>query len=328
MQIGNLMFYALLAMIAGLLLLVWSADRFIDGAVVMARHFGMPPLWVGMVIVGFGTSAPEMVVSLMSALDGSPGIALGNAYGSNIANIALILGITVLISPMRVGRQVAKTELPVLLAITALTAWLLADQRLDTGDGALLLAILAAHMLWTVARAQHPANQTAMPAADTARGSLDRGLLLLILGLVVLVLSARLLVWGAVGVAQRLGVSDLVIGLTVVAVGTSLPELASSIVAARRGEHDIALGNVVGSNLFNTLAVVGLAALVAPMDVAPAILQREVPVMSALTLLLFVFCLGRNGHAAIGRGKGSLLLAAYLAYTAHLAGSSLPGGSG
>lgn len=313
------MIYAILAIVAGLALLVWSADRFIDGAAATARHFGMSPLLIGMVIVGFGTSAPEMVVSVMSALDGSPGIALGNAYGSNIANIALILGVTVLISPIVVRPQIVKEEMPALLAVTVLSAGLLRDGALTVADGAVLLAILVAYMVWTVCKNLKGAdNLIGDVSEELEQTGLGRGLAWLVLGLIVLVLSSRLLVWGAVTVAQSLGVSDLIIGLTVVAVGTSLPELASSVTAARKGEHDIALGNVVGSNLFNTLAVVGLAAVISPMKVSADILFRDMAVMSVLTVLLFVFCLGRGGAGKIGRIKGVLLLSAYIGYTVYL----------
>lgn len=321
------MLYAIIAVIIGLVLLVWSADRFIDGSAATARHFGMSPLLIGMVIVGFGTSAPEIVVSVMSALDGSPGIALGNAYGSNIANIALILGITALISPILVQPQIVKKEMPVLLGITALSALLLLDGRLSVWNGAALLVILVVYMARTVLQNLKGADNLIEDISvelENTQMSLRRGLFWLALGLLVLVLSSRLLVWGAVTVAQSLGVSDLVIGLTVVAIGTSLPELASSVAAARKGEHDIALGNVVGSNLFNTLAVVGLAAMISPMDVAPEILNRDMVVVSALTVLLFVFCLGKGGFGKIGRAKGLVLLAAYIAYTVYLVMGSFP----
>lgn len=315
------MLYAGLAMLVGLVLLVWSADRFIDGAAASARHFGMSPLLIGMIIVGFGTSAPEMVVSVLAALDGSPGIALGNAYGSNITNIALILGVTALIAPVLVQKPIVRVEMPILIAVTALAAWQLFDGSLSLSDGAVLLAVLTAYVIWSVMKnLKGGAESIIEGAADEldnpqTQMSLKKGLFWLVLGLVILVLSSRLLVWGAVTVAKALGVDDLIIGLTVVAVGTSLPELASSIMAARKGEHDIALGNVVGSNLFNTLAVVGLAAVLHPMDALPAeILQRDVLIMAILTVLLPVLCLGGK----IGRTKGLALLAAYVGYTVYL----------
>ncbi|MCG7656280.1 calcium/sodium antiporter [Wielerella bovis] len=319
------MIYAILAVIIGLVILVWSADRFIDGAVATAKHFGMSPLLIGMVIVGFGTSAPEMVVSVMSAINGNAGIALGNAYGSNITNIALILGVTALISPIVVQKNIVKVELPVLMGITAFAVFQLWDGKLTLLDGLILLVVLGAYMTWTVVSNMKGADNIVEDIADeldNAQMPLKKGILWLVVGLIALVLSSRLLVWGAVTIAQTLGVSDLIIGLTVVAVGTSLPELASSIAAARKGEHDIAVGNIVGSNLFNTLAVVGLAASIQPMDISPIVLSRDVLIMAVLTVLLFVFCLGKGGTGKIGRVKGGALLAAYIAYTAYLIGTA------
>ncbi len=231
----------LLAVLFGLALLVWSADRFVEGSAATARHYGMPPLLIGMVIVGFGTSAPEMVVSALAASQGNPGIALGNAYGSNITNIALILGLTALISPIAVHSQVLRKELPVLTAVTVLAAWQLWDGEISRLDAGVLLALFAGLMGWTI-------RQGLRGRSDTLGGEIElemevralplkRALLWLLVGLALLIVSSRILVWGAVAIAQGFGVSDLVIGLTVVAIGTSLPELASSLAATRKGEH-------------------------------------------------------------------------------------------
>ncbi|MDO5638798.1 MAG: calcium/sodium antiporter [Neisseria sp.] len=318
------MIWAALAVIVGLMLLVWSADRFVEGASATAQHFGMSPLLIGMVIVGFGTSAPEMVVSVLAAMQGNPGIALGNAYGSNITNIALILGITALISPIVVQPQIIRREMPVLLAVTALAIGLLWDGMLSFADGVILMTTLVLLMGWTMLRNMKGRDNIVRDIADEfatpeSRMSLRRALFWLVLGLGVLILSSRLLVWGAVTIAQALGVSDLIIGLTVVAIGTSLPELASSVIAARKGEHDIALGNIIGSNLFNTLAVVGLAAAISPMEVAAEVLNRDVLVMTTLTVLLLVFAWsGRR----INRLQGGVFLAAYAAYTVYLVGTA------
>lgn len=314
------MILAALAVIAGLALLVWSADRFVEGAAATAQYFGMSPLLIGMVIVGFGTSAPEMVVSVLAAVQGNPGIALGNAYGSNITNIALILGITALISPIAVQPQIIRRELPILMAVTALAIWQLRDGMLSLADGVVLLVTLVALMGWTTLRGMKGRDNIARDIADElaqpeSKMSLRRALLWLVLGLVVLILSSRLLVWGAVTIAQALGVSDLIIGLTVVAIGTSLPELASSVIAARKGEHDIAVGNIIGSNLFNTLAVVGLAAAIHPMEVAAEVLYRDAMVMVLLTVLLFVFAWSQR---RITRLEGAVLCTAYAGYTAYL----------
>ena len=314
---------AFIAVILGLAMLVWSADRFVEGSAATARHFGMPPLLIGMVVVGFGTSAPEMVVSALAAWQGKSGIALGNAYGSNITNIALILGVTALISPIAVHSQVLRKELPILTAVTALAAWQLSDGVITRADAALLLAVFAGLMVWTIwqgLRQQNDALGSEIEQELAAHAMpVRRAVFCLALGLILLIISSRILVWGAVEIAEGLGVSDLIIGLTVVAVGTSLPELASSIIAARRGEHDIALGNILGSNLFNTLAVVGVAAAIQPLSVGAEVLDRDILVMAALTLSLFAIGYGwRQPGGRISRSKGGLLLAAYLAYTAYL----------
>ncbi|WP_386685681.1 calcium/sodium antiporter [Lonepinella sp. MS14437] len=309
-----------LAIIIGLILLVWSADRFVDGAAATARHFGMPPLLIGIVIIGFGTSAPEMVVSAISAFDGSPGIALGNAYGSNITNIALILGLTALIKPVLVHSQVLKQDLPLLIFVTAISAYLLYDMQISRLDALILIAILAIYMTCTIWQGLRNKNNVLPEELQHQKYmSLSKALFWLLVGLILLMASSQLLVWGAVEIAHYFGVSDLVIGLTIVAVGTSLPELASSIVAARKGEVDLAVGNIIGSNLFNTLAVVGIAGVIHPMQVESAVLSRDVLIMSALTVALFIFGYSfkqQNGH--IGRFKGLLLLISYIAYNTYL----------
>lgn len=313
---------AIAAIITGLILLVWSADRFVEGAATTARHFGMPALLIGMVIVGFGTSAPEMVVSALAATQGNPGIALGNAYGSNITNIALILGITALISPIVVHSQVLRRELPLLTILSLAAAWQLWDGHLSRADAVLLLLVFVALMGWTIWQGMRQKKDEFGLEMDgkleQRQMPLKQAIFWLIVGLILLIISSRVLVWGAVDIAHALGVSDLIIGLTIVAVGTSLPELASSVIAARKGEHDIALGNIVGSNLFNTLAVVGIAGLIHPMAVGPEVLSRDVLVMIALTLSLFVMGMGVRGPGRINRVEGGILLTAYIAYTAYL----------
>lgn len=311
-----------LAVLFGLALLVWSADRFVDGSASAARHFGMPPLLIGMVIVGFGTSAPEMLVSALAAMQNTPGIALGNAYGSNITNIALILGITALISPIAVHSQVLRKELPMLTVVTLLAAYQLWDGRLTRFDALVLLGVFAGVMAWTIVqgmRKKTDALGQEMEAELTGQTMpMNRALLWVVVGLLLLIASSRILVWGAVEIAHGFGVSDLIIGLTIVAVGTSLPELASSVIAARKGEHDIALGNILGSNLFNTLAVVGIAGVIRPMSVAPEVLTRDMLVMGTLTLALFIIGFGFRGPGRINRSEGALLLACYVGYTAYL----------
>ena len=313
---------AFVALIAGLALLVWSADKFVDGAAATARYAGMPPLLIGMVIIGFGTSAPEMVVSALASMQGNPGLALGNAYGSNITNIALILGLTALISPIAVSSQVVRKEIPILLGITLLTGALLIDGHLGRGDALILggvFIVLLGWSIWTGIKGKGDAlDEDVNVEIDSEAMPLKKAIFWLIVGLVLLVGASRLLVWGAVTIAQAFGISDLVIGLTIVAVGTSLPGLASSLMAIKKKEHDLALGNVLGSNLFNTLAVVGIAAGIAPLDVDPAVLSRDWSLMMGLTLLLLVMCLGRKGQGRINRVEGGILLCIFVAYTGWL----------
>ncbi len=315
------MMLALIAVVFGLALLVWSADRFVGGSAAVAQHLGMPPLLIGMVIVGFGTSAPELAVSALAALQGNPGISLGNAYGSNISNIGLIIGTTALFSPIVVHVQVLRKELPILILVTGLAAVQAVDGFLSRMDAWILLLIFACLMGWTIRDAIQYRNGnsgTDKGAAPAAGMPLGKALLWLGVGLVMLIVSSRLLVWGAVMIAQGFGVSELIIGLTVVALGTSLPELASSAVASRKGEHDIALGNVVGSNLFNTLAAVGIAGAIHPMKVAPEVLSRDILVMGVLTVFLFIIGVGFSGKGRISRLEGAFLLCCYIGYNGYL----------
>lgn len=318
------MLLAFAAILIGLVILVWSADRFVEGASAAAVHGGVPPLLIGMLIIGFGTSAPELSVSALASLQGNSGIALGNAWGSNITNIALIIGLVALISPVTAHARVARRELPVLLAVTALAGWQVYDGRLSRTDGVVLLAVFAVLIGWSIYEGMR--NRETTMAGETHQQylthtmPLGRAVMWLLIGLVLLVLSSRLLVWGAVFIASDLGVSDLIIGLTIVAVGTSLPELASSLAAIRKKEHDLALGNIIGSGLFNTLAVVGLAALIEPLDVAPEVLTRDWAVMAALTLALLLMCIAWRGRPGrINRLEGAGLLMVFCGYTGLLA---------
>jgi cation:H+ antiporter len=319
------MILPLVAVVGGLVMLVWSADRFVEGAAAVARYAGMPPLLIGMVIVGFGTSAPEMVVSALAAYQGNPGLAMGNAYGSNIANIALILGLTALISPIAVSSRVLAKELPILFGITLLAGFQLIDGRLTGIDGWVLLAIFGALMAWTILQGFRSRNDNLNAEMESKLKaytlSLKLAIYWLLGGIILLIVSSRILVWGAVEIAHGLGISDLVIGLTVVALGTSLPELASSLVAVHRKEHDIALGNVIGSNLFNTLAVVGIAGVISPITISPEILSRDFLFMSILTFSLFIIGYGFRGPGRINRYEGAILLISYAGYMALLIAS-------
>ena len=316
------MLLAVIALIVGLILLVWSADKFVDGAAATARYAGMPPLLIGMLIVGFGTSAPEMVVSAMAAADGNPALALGNAYGSNITNIALILGLVAVLSPIAVNSQVLRKELPILMLVTLFAGWQLFDHQLSSTDAWCLLGVFFALMAWSVWQGmRNGADALSSEMSEELndnRMTLKQALIWLVVGLVLLIMASRLLVYGAVFIAQGLGVSDLVIGLTVVAVGTSLPELASSLIAIKKGEHDIALGNVIGSNLFNTLAVVGIAAAIEPMAVDAVVLSRDWTLMAILTAALLVMGYGYKKQGRINRLEGGALLLVFTGYTGYL----------
>lgn len=311
-----------IAVLIGLVVLIWSADKFVEGAADTAAILGVPPLLIGMVIIGFGTSAPELVVSAMASSEGNPGIALGNAYGSNISNIALILGATALLSPIVVQSQVVRRELPVLIGATALAAWQLTDGQITRTEGIVLLVVFTLIMCLAIWHGlKQPDDNLAQDISselDSHHTTLSRSLIWLFAGLVLLIISSRSLVWGSVEIAQALGVSDLIIGLTIVAIGTSLPELASSLAACRKGENDIALGNVIGSNMFNTLAVVGIAGTIHPMSVPPEVLTRDASIMGALTVLLVAFSYRRRGPGHINRVEGSFLLLCFLGYNAYL----------
>jgi cation:H+ antiporter len=314
------MLITVLSLVGGLLALILSAERFVFGAAALARNLRVSPLLIGVIVVGFGTSAPELMVSSISALQGNPGLAIGNAIGSNISNIALILGIAALLRPVEVHSMVLKRELPILLA-AALAAWaLLSNGHLDRREGMLLLVAFAIMLYWMVqvALRERPDGPDILETEYAAELPTKVGngvaAFWLVVGLVVLLASSRLLVWSAVNLATSLGVSDLVIGLTIVAVGTSLPELAAAVMAAIKREDDIALGNIVGSNTFNTLAVLGLPGLIAPGPFSPEVLTRDMPIMVTLTVLLFGMAYGFRKPGSISRAKGALLVSAFVGY--------------
>ncbi len=313
------MLIQLVALAAGFGLLVWGADRFVAGAAGTARNLGVSPLIIGLTIVGFGTSAPEILVSAVASLQGNSGLAVGNAIGSNITNIALILGLTALVVPLSVHSRIVRRELPILIGVGLVALFLLRDHSLDRIDGILLLGGLLVLLSYTVYVGLSTRNsKDAMVAEYEAEIPMDlslrASLIWLAIGLVVLVASSRLLVWAAVGIAESFGVSDLVIGLTIVALGTSLPELAASIASALKKEPDIAIGNVIGSNLFNLLAVLGLPGLINPDTIDPQVLTRDMPVMLALSVALLLMANGFRGQGRINRLEGALLVLAYLGY--------------
>ena len=307
------------AIVAGFALLIWSADKFVLGASNTASSFSISPLIVGVVIVGLGTSAPEMLVSAIAAWQGKTGISIGNAIGSNITNIGLMLGLTALLYPLQIHSKLLKREMPVLLIIIFISLYLLWDQNLSIIDGLILITMMFAMLAFSVYEAKnHGEDSLPQEILDELPEQVSKGEALkwLILGIVILIASSRILVWGAVEVAEYFAVSDLIIGLTIVAIGTSLPELAATLAAARKKEFDLAVGNIIGSNIFNILGVMALPGLINPDNFDIEVLTRDYPTMIVLTVALMIFSIGfRKGKLSVlGRLEGALLLAAYIGY--------------
>lgn len=319
---------AIIAVLVGLAILVWSADTFIDGATSLAVRFNMPSFLIGVIILGIGTSAPELVVSALAALAGSPDLALGNAYGSNIINITLVLGVTALISPIIIRSDVIRYDLMLLIAATALAAFQLVDGNLSLTDGIILVVTLAAVLIIQIFLSlRGNKDKVELPEELAAKQKINvlKSFGTLILGLTLLIASSRTIVWGAVELATLWGMSELLIGLTIVAIGTSLPELVASVAAARRGEHDMALGNVIGSNLFNTLGVVGLAATIKPIqNIDPQILLRDMLMVGLVTVLLFILAvIAFKRQGEMKRGSGVVLILTFIFYSVWLAKSAI-----
>jgi cation:H+ antiporter len=312
------MFSAVVAVIVGLAVLLWSADKFVEGASAAADYAGVSPLLIGMLIVGFGTSAPEFVVSVSAALNGNPSIAIGNAYGSNIVNIALILGLTALIKPIRVKSGILKKELPILTGITLISFYFIYDLNIKRYESALILGLFIIIVVWGIIEDRKNSadnlNKEMEEKLESNNLSLFKALFFLTAGLVLLIASSKVLVWGALVITQKTGISDLMAGLTIVAIGTSLPELASSLAAIKRGSHDIALGNVIGSNMFNTLGVTGTAFLIHPSAISKDVIIRDFPVMFFLTIMVFVVGFGFKNQGRINRFEGFFLLSVYILY--------------
>lgn len=314
-----------LAIIVGLVLLIWSSDLFVDGASSIARNLGVSPLIVGMLIIGFGTSAPEMLVSGTAALQGNPALGIGNALGSNITNITLVLGLTAIFYVLPVHSQLLRKELPLVLASAILSWVLLYDGFFSRSDAIILLVVLTIILGWMIISVKKE-TQLSDPLIDDTieelsdKLPLKKAIFLTVTGLILLLISSKMLVWGASSVAAELGVSDLIIGLTIVAIGTSLPELAATISSARKGETDLAVGNIVGSNLFNTLAVLAIPGMIQPLKIPEGVLSRDMPIMVGLTVLLLVFSFGcfKNSKLKINRVKGFILVFAFVAYEALL----------
>jgi cation:H+ antiporter len=306
------------ATLAGFILLMWGADRFVIGAAGTARNLGVPPLLIGLTLVGMATSGPEIFVSVTASLAGDPALAAGNAIGSNIANIGLVLGMTALILPISVRSETLRRELPALLAVTLIMTMVFFNLRVGRIEGVLLMVTLVLLLYWLVVLGSRSGASDPIALGYDAEIPRDitmrKAITWLVIGLVVLLTGSNLLVWGAQHLAIEFGVSELVIGLTVVAIGTSLPELAVSILSAFKGEHDMAIGNIIGSNLFNSLAVVGIAGIIHPAVYERELLSMHLPVMIGLTLALFLLTYNFAGDSRIRRLEGAMLLGAFFIY--------------
>jgi cation:H+ antiporter len=312
----------ILEVIAGLVLLIWGADRFVHGAAATARNLGVAPLLIGLTVVAFATSAPEILVSIVASVRGEPLLAIGNAIGSNIVNIGLVLGCVAVIRPIELRSATLRREMPALLAVTLLTVSLFLDSYLSRIDGLVMLAGLVIVMLWLArlgmrSEPSDPIKQdyeAEIPTNVTMRMSI----VWLLVGLVTLLGGAHLLVDGSIEIARFLGVSEVVIGILLVAFGTSLPELAVSLVSALKGEYGLAIGNIVGSNIFNLLAVIGVAASIEPSAMAPSVLSLHIFVMVAFTLVLFAMTYDYDGKSELSRIEGIALLIAFIAYDTYV----------
>jgi cation:H+ antiporter len=311
------MWIELTLLVLGFVALIWSADKFLSGAAATATNMGVSKMMIGLTVVSVGTSAPEIVVATMAALDGTSLLAVGNAIGSNIANIGLVLGITAIITPLPFSRNVRRKELPWLLGATFLAVILMFDRHLGFVDGLILLLGLA-YILWQLVVSQsdpeYSTDAIAEELDELPEMTNKQSIFWLAIGLIVLLASAQVLVYAATNIASTLGVTDMIIGLTIVAVGTSLPELAATVGSALKGQPDIAIGNVVGSNILNILAVLAVPGLINATDMDYAALWRDSGLMLALTLMLALFAYGINSRAVITRFEGAVMLMAWMGY--------------
>ncbi|WP_428087688.1 calcium/sodium antiporter [Candidatus Thioglobus sp.] len=305
----------IIALLSGFILLIWSADEFTENGAKIANIFKISPLIIGLIIFGFGTSAPEMLVSGLAAMNGNTGLSIGNAIGSNIFNIALVLGISALIAPIQVPKGILKKEWIFLMLATLCAGLLLWDRRLDVTDGLILLTLLILFLTYTFKesknKSHHEFDEFQQPIA---KQQASKTWIMLFVGLIVLISSAKLVVWGGVEVAKAFGISDLIIGLTVVALGTSLPELAVSIASVLKKQFEMVVGNVIGSNLFNTIAVLAIPGLIHPSAVPIEVIQRDYPVMLLLTVLLFIVSYKFSKEPVINRFEGFVLIGVFSLY--------------
>ena len=309
------MFESIIALVSGFVLLIWSADEFTNNGAKIANIFKISPLIIGLLIFGFGTSAPEMLVSGLAAYEGHPELSIGNAFGSNIFNIALVLGITTIILPIKVKQDILKKEWLYLMASTLVAGILIWDGHLSIADGLILLGLLAVFLIYTfVASKTGDHQEFDNLGIEVKQDQVKKVWLMLTISFVVLLVSAKLVVWGGTELAALFGVSDLLIGLTVVALGTSLPELAVSISSALKKQHEMVVGNIIGSNLFNTVGVLAIPSLILPFDVPMEVINRDYPFMIGLTILLFVFSYKFKKEGVISRLEGVLLLVVLAIY--------------
>ncbi|MCG9698184.1 calcium/sodium antiporter [Shewanella sp. Isolate11] len=316
------MLFNIFLLIVGLGALVWSADKFVYGAAAFARNLGLPPMLIGLTIVAMGSSAPEMFVAATASMEGMTDTAIGNVLGSNVANITLILGITALFGAISVSSQTLKREIPMMLGATLLAGYFLFDGQLTRIEGVILMGLffaLMGYLIWHAIR-----NKESDPLVEEAESEIPKdvptvkAILWLVVGLVLLPLSADWMVQGAVGIAKAYHLSDLVIGLTIIAVGTSLPELAACIAGVLKKEDDLAIGNIVGSNLFNILAVLALPALIAPGAVDAAASSRDFYMVLATSSALAILVLLTGKARQLRPWHGAVLLATFVAYQALL----------
>jgi cation:H+ antiporter len=309
-------------MIIGFALLVWGADRFVHGAAACARNLGIAPVLIGLTIVAFATSAPEILVSIVASVHGEPLLAIGNAIGSNIVNIGLVLGITAMVMPIKLESATLRREMSALLAVSLLTVSLFLDTYLSRIDGFVLLIGLVIVMFWLARLGMRSAANDPIKrefeAEIPSNVSMKMAIFWLLLGLVVLMVGAEFLVNSATKMARMLGMSEVTIGVTIVAFGTSLPELAVSLVSAIKKEYGLAIGNIVGSNIFNLLAVIGVAATIGPTAIEPTVLSLHIFVMVAFTLVLFAMTYDYEDRPEVSRIEGFALLAAYIAYGSYV----------
>ena len=319
---------AVALVLAGFLLLIWSADLLVDNASSLASQIGISTFLVGIIVVGFGTSAPELFVSAVAALQDRGNLALGNALGSNITNIGLVLGSAAMVRALPVARSTAIVDLPMVIGVGVLAIALVLDGLLSRLDGIILLIVLVAYLVWSARNSQGAGGEPSiqdlaenpheldLSSVDHPRGkSLLTSALFTVASIILLMVASRMLVTGAVSIAEFFGVGELIIGLTIVAIGTSLPELAAAIAAARKGVHDMIIGNIIGSNVFNTLGVLGVTGTIKATEIDTLALVRDFPIMFAFTVLMFVFALTKG---TFSRLEGSVLVTGYLSYLAYL----------